>query len=531
MRSRRALHHRIAAIVFGACLVVPAVAFAPLSALAAGPIPTGYTGYDISWPQCSPAGSTTTRTPPASAQFGIVGVSHGHAFSTNSCDGAQYQWARGLAAPPTLYFVINVPNQSETTTTQQMGMTGPAGTCAPPPAAMYCNDYNFGWNNAQYEVSNVPAGVTSQLWWLDVETGSCWDYACDGGYDTANNWRVIQGSLDYLSSHGLTGGVYATGYQWGLITGSSYNPGAPLWLADYDSSNPAADCGPSAKAFGGGQVWQVQSAPVTLSDGNRYDPDYSCPSPHGYWLGASDGGIFSFGDAPFYGSMGATHLNQPIVGMAAPPQGGGYWMVAGDGGIFSFGPNAHFYGSTGNIRLNQPVVGMTSTVSGNGYWMVAGDGGIFSFGPDAAFHGSTGNIRLNKPVVGMAPTPTGGGYWMVASDGGIFSFGDAHFFGSTGNIRLNQPIVAMAPTHDGGGYWLTAADGGIFTFGDAAFYGSAGSAHLSSPVVSMAATPDGLGYWMTTAAGNVLSFGDALAYGSLAGKALAAPIRGMAATP
>ena len=38
---------------------------------------------------------------------------------------------------------------------------------------------------------------------------------------------------------------------------------------------------------------------------------------------ASDGGIFSFGDAQFYGSTGATALNKPIVGMATPmaPEG------------------------------------------------------------------------------------------------------------------------------------------------------------------------------------------------------------------
>jgi hypothetical protein len=36
----------------------------------------------------------------------------------------------------------------------------------------------------------------------------------------------------------------------------------------------------------------------------------------GYWLVASDGGIFSFGDARFFGSTGAIHLNKPIVGMS-----------------------------------------------------------------------------------------------------------------------------------------------------------------------------------------------------------------------
>ena len=43
------------------------------------------------------------------------------------------------------------------------------------------------------------------------------------------------------------------------------------------------------------------------------------PSGRGYWLVASDGGIFTFGDANFYGSTGAIKLNQPIVGIAATP--------------------------------------------------------------------------------------------------------------------------------------------------------------------------------------------------------------------
>ena len=108
---------------------------------------------------------------------------------------------------------------------------------------------------------------------------------------------------------------------------------------------------------------------------------------------------------------------------------GGYWINATDGGVFSFG-NAQFWGSTGGMVLNQPVVGMAAHGTG-GYWEVASDGGVFSFG-DATFRGSTGSIRLNRPMVGMAVTPDGGGYWLVASDGGIFAYGDAFFYGSTG---------------------------------------------------------------------------------------------------
>jgi len=51
---------------------------------------------------------------------------------------------------------------------------------------------------------------------------------------------------------------------------------------------------------------------------------------------ASDGGVFSFGDAHFQGSMGGMHLNKPVVGMAQNTVGG-YWLVASDGGVFSFG--------------------------------------------------------------------------------------------------------------------------------------------------------------------------------------------------
>jgi hypothetical protein len=46
-----------------------------------------------------------------------------------------------------------------------------------------------------------------------------------------------------------------------------------------------------------------------------------------------------------------------VVGMAATPDGKGYWLVAADGGVFSFG-DAQFYGSMGGQPLNKPVVGM-----------------------------------------------------------------------------------------------------------------------------------------------------------------------------
>jgi len=219
--------------------------------------------------------------------------------------------------------------------------------------------------------------------------------------------------------------------------------------------------------------------------------------------------------------MSALSLNAPIVGMAATPTGKGAWRVAADGGVFTSG-DAAFYGSAGALRLREPIVGMAATPSGHGYWFVARDGGVFAYG-DAHFYGSTGGQHLNQPIVAMAATPTGRGYWLIAQDGGVFSFGDAHFYGSTGALRLNQPIVGGASTPTGRGYWFVGRDGGVFSFGDARFEGSAGAAHLTEPIVGMAAASNASGYLLLSASGRVFNFGSASNYGSAANACTGAP--------
>ena len=105
------------------------------------------------------------------------------------------------------------------------------------------------------------------------------------------------------------------------------------------------------------------------------------------------------------------------VSMSALPDGSGYWVFTDRGRALAFG-RAQWFGDMGRTVLNSPVIDSVATPSGRGYWMVATDGGIFSFG-DARFYGSMGNKPLNAPVLSMAPDPDGRGYWLVASDGGI----------------------------------------------------------------------------------------------------------------
>ena len=89
------------------------------------------------------------------------------------------------------------------------------------------------------------------------------------------------------------------------------------------------------------------------------------------------GGVFAFGDAPVPRiRWEAPRSTRPIVGGAITPDGKGYHLFAADGGVFSFG-DARYFGSMGGAVLNKPVVGGAATPSGGGYYLVAADGGVF----------------------------------------------------------------------------------------------------------------------------------------------------------
>jgi hypothetical protein len=87
------------------------------------------------------------------------------------------------------------------------------------------------------------------------------------------------------------------------------------------------------------------------------------PDAKGYWLVASDGGIFSFGDAAYYGSEPSTGVDVTnIVGVAANPNGDGYWIEGGDGRVNAFGDTLPF-GSMLGSALHDPIVGFSSVLN------------------------------------------------------------------------------------------------------------------------------------------------------------------------
>src|SRR3974377_1884087 len=61
----------------------------------------------------------------------------------------------------------------------------------------------------------------------------------------------------------------------------------------------------------------AEASPVASSAAPRAASTYT--QPNGYWLMAADGGVFTFGNPTFHGSMGGIKLNAPVVGGVRTP--------------------------------------------------------------------------------------------------------------------------------------------------------------------------------------------------------------------
>ena len=183
------------------------------------------------------------------------------------------------------------------------------------------------------------------------------------------------GSLDALRLN-AAGPSFSLAWS---VPGGFFGPptvaGGAVWSVDQDGRLVAADpvtgalrfdqnIGPvthftTPTAAGGLLLVAATTHIVAFSGPGGTSCTAPTPAGPGYWLAATDGGIFTCGAAPFYGSAGAIPLNRPIVGMAATADGHGYWLAATDGGIFTYG-TAQFAGSTGSLTLNRPIVGMAA---------------------------------------------------------------------------------------------------------------------------------------------------------------------------
>ena len=174
------------------------------------------------------------------------------------------------------------------------------------------------------------------------------------------------------------------------------------------------------------------------------------------------GGVFSFGDAPFYGSMGGKPLNKPIVGCRADARRQGLLAGRVRMAVSSCSVTPSFYGSMGGKPPNQPIASIAPTVDGKGDRLEP---------PPTAGSSASVMPRSTGRWVGSPPTSR------VVGHGA-----DAERYRLPGSSRLRWPVLvrqcrvpqigprpgaspasrrswASSPTPDGGGYWIAGAGG------------------------------------------------------------------------
>jgi hypothetical protein len=209
------------------------------------PYRNGSIGVDVSWPNCS-------AQRPASAAFGIVGVTNGAAYSKNPCLAQEASWFGALS----LYTNTDWYDKSS-----HINPTSPK-VCAS--GDKNCLAYNYGYNAALDALSYASSQhVHSSIWWLDVETGNTWNT------NTTQNQNSLQGEYDALLANGITTvGIYSTTAQWATISGSWLNHW-PNWGATTVTTAPQAATFCGGHQFTGGPTYLIQYAGVL-------DQDYAC---------------------------------------------------------------------------------------------------------------------------------------------------------------------------------------------------------------------------------------------------------------
>lgn len=237
---------RLATLVAAATLVSTVVLSAQLSGAATqDPL----FGNDVSWPQCSVThGGYALPMPPADADFMIIGLSRGLAFTENPCLPDQVRHARTNGTAAHAYAMATFP------TAGQLSRHGSAG---PFDASTHAGRLrNTGYAEAEYALGSLGrVGWLPSTIWVDVEPRAAQPWSDD---PSENRW-VIEGLLRRLHDAGVAYGLYSYAAGWQEITGGWSLSGLPVWATagKLDYPNEARDrC--TQTSFSGGEVYLSQ---------------------------------------------------------------------------------------------------------------------------------------------------------------------------------------------------------------------------------------------------------------------------------
>src|SRR5260370_12134024 len=216
--------HRMTKIAASGLSAIFLATTAASGVAAAGPYPTGQSGYDVSYPQ---GGSATT--PPAGS-FGIVGVNGGRPFSNNACIAAEFAAAPGPTAA-SLYINTGYSGAygKDTTAGCSSSSSSVPGTGRQQQAwAIGCSEAETSMTYAGQQGATLAAAR-----WGDIETGNSWSSG-----NPSLNRAAIQGAVTRLAHSGLPVGIYSSASMWSTITGSGFTPAGAV--ADWET--PGRSC-------------------------------------------------------------------------------------------------------------------------------------------------------------------------------------------------------------------------------------------------------------------------------------------------
>ena len=217
----------------------------------------------------------------------------------------------------------------------------------------------------------------------------------------------------------------------------------------------------------------------------------------------------------------------PLNGRPAGPPG--YHILNQAGGIYTFG-NAKYFGNRIDRSFPGPATGLADTADGQGYAILNNGGGLYTFG-NAKYFGNLIDHGFPGPAVALSMTPTGKGYAILNRGGGIYTFGDAKYFGNLIDHGFPGPAVSLSYTPSGNGYVILTASGALYTFGDAAYRGNLIDRGFPGPAVSVAHSRAGGGYYILTQSGALYSFGYAPYFGNLLDNGFPGPAVALSTTP
>jgi hypothetical protein len=233
-------------------------------------------GWDISWPQCTAAGSTASRLPVGGA-FSVVGLTRGRPLTSNECFAAQWAWAETLPGEPAVYLNVNAPGARTTPDGQRW-----AALCGSGQATSTCGRA-YGVELARYALQRMP--LVSRhggrpMVWMDVEgpyaNGPFWQTGYAGA--VAVNRAVLEGAVDTLRAAGHRVGIYtdrgsSSANDWRDIMGGYRLTRTQNWVFRAPTADAHALCAPVHSATGG-PVVMVQVQPD--QSGEVYDVNHLC---------------------------------------------------------------------------------------------------------------------------------------------------------------------------------------------------------------------------------------------------------------